>query len=552
VSIDPHALPRVAESVLRIDAEGRAEKAEVIFAPGPTVLAKVGESLLRVAQANQVPLNSGCRMGLCGADPVRVLLGGENLSPPSRAELATLRRFGLPAGCRMACAARIRGPVTVATAVERDATPEPAIRPTGAVSVTLGVPSDVQRVVVIGNGIAGVTAAVTLREHDPDAEVTILSAEPYDFYNRMIINELVMESTAIQELYLMPRDWAQSRRIRYYRGVAASSINRVAREVITEDGEAIRYDRLILSTGAHAFVPSIERFGIGGSFVLRTIDDAVQLQQHHVRRRRCRTAVIVGAGLLGLEAGHSITQMGVRVLVLDRAPWPLSCQLDQSGGALLWQMMSDLGIKILPQMQARRLLGSEWVEGVELSNGQCLKADLCLIAAGIKPDTALAESAGLAVNRGVVVDDRMMTSDPAIFAAGDVAECAGQVYGLWSAGVEQAHVAAVNLLGGDYRYRATAPPTKLKVAGIDLLSVGAINATDEDGFEIRADDGNARQYRKLVIQAGKLRGAILIGHPDLYELVSEAVKMNLDVSLSLPALAQGDWSILSRSLPGEW
>jgi nitrite reductase (NADH) large subunit len=437
--------------------------------------------------------------------------------------------------------------VTVAPAVEREAIPEPAIRPTPPVSVTLGVPSDVHRVVVIGNGIAGVTAAITLHEHHPDAEVTILSAEPYDLYNRMIINELVMESTAIQQLYLMPRDWTQSRRIRYCRGVAASSINPVAREVITEDGEAIRYDRLILATGAHAFVTPIERFGISGSFVLRTIDDAVQLQQH-VRRRRCRTAVIVGAGLLGLEAGHSLTQMGVRVLVLDRAPWPLSCQLDQSGGALLWQMMSDLGIKILPQMQARRLLGSEWVEGVELSNGQCLKADLCLIAAGIKPDTALAESAGLAVNRGIVVDDRMMTSDPSIFAAGDVAEYAGQVYGLWSAGVEQAHAAAVNLLGGDYRYRAAAPPTKLKVAGIDLLSVGAVNATGEDGLEIRVDDGNARQYRKLVIHAGKVCGAILIGHPDLFDLVSEAVTMNLDVSLSLPALAQGDWSVLSRSL----
>jgi len=153
VSIDPEALPRVAESVLRIDAEGRAGKAEVIFAPGPTVLAKVGESLLRVAQANRVPLNFGCLMGLCGADPGRVLLGGENLSPPSRAELATLGRFGLPAGCRMDCAARIRGPVTIAPAVEREAIQQPPIRPTGPVSVALGVPLDVRRVVVIVNGI---------------------------------------------------------------------------------------------------------------------------------------------------------------------------------------------------------------------------------------------------------------------------------------------------------------------------------------------------------------------------------------------------------------
>ena len=550
MSTDPNAPPRVAESVLRIQAEARAEKAEVVFAPGPTVLAKLGESLLRVAQANQVPIESGCRMGICGADPVRVLRGGENLSPPSRAELATLQRFGLPAGCRMACAARVRGPVMVAPTVERETTREPGFSPAGPATVALSIPPDVHRVVVIGNGIAGVTAAVELRELHPDADITILAAEPYDFYNRMTINELVTESTAIKQLYLMPDNWAESRRIRYVRGVAASSINPAAREVITGDGEVLRYDRLILATGARAFVPPIERFGIGGSFVLRTIDDAVQIQQY-IRRRRCRTAVIVGGGLLGLETGYSITQMGVRVFVLDLAPWPLSRQLDQPGGSLLWQMMSDLGIKILPQMQARRLVGSESVEGVELSNGQGLKADLCLAAAGIRPDTALAESAGLTVNRGVVVNDRMMTSDPCIFAAGDVVECDGQVYGLWSAGVEQAHAAVVNLLGGDYRYRATAPPAKLKVAGIDLLSVGAVNPAGEDGLEIRVDDGNARQYRKLVIDAGKVRGAVLVGHPDLFDLVADAVKVDLDVSLAMPALAQGDWSVLARAVQGE-
>ena len=550
MSTDPGAPPRVAESVLRIDAEARAEKAKVVFAPGPTVLAKIGDSLLRVAQANQVPLQSGCRMGLCGADPVRVLVGGQNLSPPSAAERATLQRFGLPADCRMACTARVRGAVTVAPMMEREAIQQPALRPANAVSVALSVPPDVRRVVVIGNGIAGVTAAVELREHHPDAELTLFGAEPYDFYYRMIINEVVTESIAIRQLYLMPRDWAESRRIQYYRGVAASSINPVAREVIGENGEVIHYDRLILATGAHPVVPPIERFGIGGSFVLRTIDDAVQLQQH-IRRRRCRTAVIVGGGLLGLEAGYSIAQMGVRVFVLDRAPWPLSRQLDQPGAALLWQMMSDLGIKILPQMQARRLLGSEWVEGVELSNGQLLKADLCLVAAGIKPDTALAESAGLVVNRGVVVNDRMMTSDPAIFAVGDVAEHECQVYGLWSVGVEQAHAAVINLLGGDYQYTSTAPPTNLKVAGIDLLSVGAINPPGEDGFEIRVDDGDARQYRKLVIDAGKLCGAVLIGHSELFDVVSEAVKLNLDVSLGQLTLAQGDWSVLAGMIPGQ-
>ncbi len=198
----------------------------------------------------------------------------------------------------------------------------------------------------------------------------------------------------------MPSDWAHVRRIDYRRGVAASWINAVHREVLTQNGETIAYDRLLLTTGALPFVPTIESFGLGGIFVMRTIDDAVQLQQH-IRRRRCRTAVVVGGGLLGLETAYSMSQLDVRVFVLDLASWPLSRQLDRPGGALLWQMMSDLGVKILPQMEARRILGTEWVEAVELSNGSTLSADLCLVAAGIRPNAALAESAGLVVRRGV-------------------------------------------------------------------------------------------------------------------------------------------------------
>src|SRR5437588_474976 len=191
----------------------------------------------------------------------------------------------------------------------------------------------------------------------------------------MIINGLVAESAAIASLYLLPKDWASSRRIHYSRGVAARAIDPRARRVDTDEGTALPYDRLVLATGARSRVPPIDGFGLPGSFVLRTIDDAVAIQQH-VRRERCRTAVIVG---------------------------------------------------------------------VELLDGQVLEADLCLVATGIEPDTALAAAAGLAVGRGVIVDDRLLTSDPHVFAVGDLAEHRGRVYGLWTAGVEQATVAAVNV-----------------------------------------------------------------------------------------------------------
>jgi nitrite reductase (NADH) large subunit len=536
--------PRVAEAVLRAQAEDRTERTEVVFKPGPTVLARLGESLLRVAQANKVALESGCRMGLCGADPVRILTGQQNISPPTAGERATLTRLGLPADCRMACTARLHGPVTVSPGLDVEQEHEPQVEATPRASATARMPADVQRVIVVGNGVAGVTAAVELREVSPSLDITVLGDEPYDFYNRMIINQVMTEELAIRQLYLMPRDWADTRRIQYRRGVAASWINTAHHEVITQDGEALPYDRLILATGARPFVPGIDGLDLGGVFVMRTIDDAVQVQQH-IRRRRCRTAVVIGGGLLGLETAFSLTQLGVRVFVLDLAGWPLSRQLDRAAGALVWQMMSDLGIKILAQVEARRVLGNQWVEAVELSNGHTLSADICLVTAGIRPNIALAESAGLVVRRGVVVDERMRTSDPRIFAAGDVAEYSERILGLWPAATEQARTAVQNLFGNDYTYTGTTPPTRLKVAGIDLLSAGELGSAQDDGRDVRIADGDARQYRRLVLTGGRVRGAILIGHVDLAEPVAAAVESQLEVGHLLPRLEAGDWSALA-------
>jgi nitrite reductase (NADH) large subunit len=545
----PTAPARDADRVLRVYDEDRAEKVEVAFTPGPTVLAKGGETLLEVAEANQVNMEAGCRMGMCGADPVRITAGMENLSPVSSAERATLERLGLPAGCRMACSAHVQGPVTVVPTADPAALQEEpaavAAEGNGTPAPAFAISEDVRRVVVIGAGAAGVNAAIEVRKLHPEAEITLLGDEPYDFYNRMAIGKLVSETTAIDKLYLMPRDWAAAWRIRYLRGVSATAIDRTKREVTTEEGETIPYDRLLLATGAQSFVPEIEGFGLDGSFVLRTIDDAVQVQQY-IRRRRCRRALIIGGGLLGLEAAHSITELGAYAFVFNRSEWPLNRQLDRPAGMLLGQMMQDFGIAILPWAEPRRIFGTEQVEGVVLSDGRKLGVDLCLVATGIRPNVELARAAGLAVRRGVVVDDRMMTSDPHIFAAGDVTEHEGRVHGLWPASMEQAHVAATNLLGGDLRYAGAVPPAKLKVPEVDLLSVGETEAQGDGYRALSFQDRDPRRYRKLVLKDGKVRGAILIGHAELAEPVTRAVEANMDVTPVLASLERGDWSVLSE------
>jgi len=552
VSEQTPATPHSGDDLLRVAEAVHAGEVSVAFRPGPTVLTKVGDKLLDIAEASQVPMASGCRMGMCGSDPVRILEGEENLSPMRSAERRTLERLGLGAGCRMACVSRVQGPVVVdpqpgldaPSELEGDEPPRLVVAVDDALKRTIG------RVVVVGAGVAGVTATEEVRRALPNAELTLIGDEPYAFYNRMAITQLVSESVSIESLYLNRRDWADSRRVDYRRGVAVTAIDRANREVKLADGQRIPYDRVIIATGARPLVPPVDAFGGEGSFVLRTIDDAVQIQQY-IRRRRCRTAVIVGAGLLGLEAAYYLAQLEVRVLVLDRGPWPLSRQLDEQAGALVWEMLHDLGIELLPRTEVQRILVDERVRGVELIQGGSIDAELCLIATGVLPNSELAEAAGLDVAVGITVDDGMNTSDPHIFAVGDVVDHNGRRYGLWPACVEQAQVAAAKMVGGEAAYRVAAQPARLKVPGIDLLSIGVVDARGGESRTVVVSAYGTRRYRKLILEDGRLMGAIILGSPDLFDDATTAVERGLDLGSDLDALEHGKWQALSRLVEDE-
>ena len=543
--------PPPGDELLRVAEAVHAGEVSVTFRPGPTVLAKVGDKLLDIAEASQVAIESGCRMGMCGSDPVRIVEGEENLSAMRSAERRTLTRLGLGAGCRMACVSRVQGPVVVDPHPTLEAQSEVERVPRRvAPAVDDAVERAIRRVVVVGAGVAGVTVTEEVRRALEHAELTLVGDEPYAFYNRMAITRLVSESVSIDSLYLNRRDWAESRRIDYRRGVAATEIDRENRQVSLSDGHRVPYDRLVIATGARPFVPPIDGFGAEGCFVLRTIDDAVQIQQH-IRRRRCRTAVVVGGGLLGLEAAYYLAQLDLRVLVLDRGPWPLSRQLDEHAGALVWEMLQDLGIELVPRTEALRILADGAVSGLELGDGGSIDGELCLVATGIQPNSELAAAAGLEVSVGITVDDGMQTSDTDIFAVGDVVDHQGRRVGLWPASVEQAQVAATRMVGGDAAYSASAQPARLKVPGIDLLSIGVVDATTSESRTVAVSAYGTRRYRKLVLEGGRLTGAIILGSPELFDDVTTAVERKLDLGSDLDALEQGKWQALSRLVEGE-
>ena len=280
-------------------------------------------------------------------------------------------------------------------------------------------------------------------------------------------------------------------------------------------------------------------------FVLRSANDAMQMRSY-AQHTNARYAVVAGGGLLGLEAAYALHKLGLQVSVVERNAWLLHRQLDMRGGQVLQRYLRSLGLDIQVNAQLASLGRDESQRRiVHLEGASSVPADIFVVAAGIVPNTGLARAAGLETKRGVVVDAGMRTSGPDIFAAGDVAEFEGKVPGLWPIAVEQAEVAACNALGESRAYREPVLSTMLKVVGADLVSVGQYEAAEGDEAFVE-EDVNEHRYRKLVLRDGILRGAILIGWPDLIEPVSKGVKTGRDASPVLDSLRAGDWGGLTR------
>jgi nitrite reductase (NADH) large subunit len=515
---------------------------EVRFADSDkTARADAGMSLLALAEREKQPIEAGCRMGVCGADPVAVLEGGGCLTPPDEDELNTLRRLGFADNTRMACVARIQsGPIAVSL------TPEPGTPQPGQATA---YDRSIVSVVVLGNGIAGVTAADFVRRGHPDCEIHVVGSESHVLYNRMGISRLVFGRSAMQGLYLLPEQWYDDHQIVAWLNTQVSRIDLPSRRVFVGTGDALPYDRLILAMGSESSLPPVQGFGQPGSFVLRSAADAMQIRAY-AQRHSVREAVVAGGGLLGLEAGHSLHELGLRVTILERGERLLSKQIDERCSQLVDAYFARIGMQVLYRAETEALAGQDRVHEVVLTDGRRLRCGIFLAAIGIRPNVELARRAGIAVNRGVVVDDRMETSVPGVFAAGDVAEHDGRVLGLWPIAAKQGEVAAVNALGGNATLTAEVPATILKGVGLDLFSIGTFAA--QPGAQLVVDqdpDPAAPSYRRLVISDGRAVGAVVLGtDPELVAAVTAAVKKRTQIPPELVAeLRRGDWAALKNA-----
>ena len=492
----------------------------VTFLPDERCIAvSPGTSLLDVAESDDRAVEAGCRMGMCGSDPIAVLDGLDDLSPVGDAEATTLRRLGAGGHVRLACSAKVLGQVRVSL--------EPAdlkrtdVPRTDTERVPVTDPS-VRQVVVLGNGIAGVTAVDFVRRNHPDCEIHLVGEEAHTLYNRMAISRVVYGRSAMKGLYLLPDRWYDDNRITCWLNTRAVQLDTAAQTVTLATREQLSYDRLILTTGSSSFVPPIRGFGAPGSFVLRAADDAVAIRRH-VQERAASRAVVAGGGLLGLEAAYALHQLGLTTTVLEQGPRLLMRQVDERASEILTSYLANLGIRVVTGTRAEALQSEPAVTAVTTSDGRVLPCEVFLVAAGIVPNVQLAAQAGIEVRRGVVVDARMRTSVPNVFAAGDVAELDGSVHGLWPVAVNQAEVAALNALGAAEASTTTLPPMLLKGVGIDLLSVGRTAPEPGDAVFL-LDQGVRHEYAKVIARDGMTVGGMLLGRPGDHDALLQAVR----------------------------
>jgi NADPH-dependent 2,4-dienoyl-CoA reductase/sulfur reductase-like enzyme/ferredoxin len=549
VQAEPARLPAETAGRLARGPAGSTAEAEITFQPqNRRVVAGTGSTLLEVAERGGLPIEAGCRMGLCGADPVTVLAGAGALSPCGEDETATLHRLGLTGPVRLACCARVGGPVTVsldpraAVPVTVSLDPRAAAATSPQTPARVRRPTGIDRIVVLGNGIAGVTAAEQIRHTDPDCEIHLVGREIHPLYNRMGISRIVYGRSAMAGLFLLADDWYERRGITCWLNTRAVGIDPAAREVTLGTGQRLRYDRLVLATGGRGNVPPVAGTHLPGCFVLREAADAAGIRAY-VQEHRVATAAVVGAGPLGLEAAYALHELGLAVWLLSRGGWPLRQYVDRRCAALLCGYLAGRGIAVLTDTGVAAVQGPDRVRAVTLTDGRRVAVDLVLLCTGLVPNVELARGAGLAARRGVLVDPQMRTSAPGVYAAGDVAELDGRIPGLWPTAVAQATAAAHNAMGHQELARQVPVPMLLKGIGVDLASAGRITAGSADEVVVIHEPADRPGYARLVVAEGHLAGAVLFGMPRESPAVLAAVRAGARVP-DVAALRAGDWHAL--------
>jgi nitrite reductase (NADH) large subunit len=381
---------------------------------------------------------------------------------------------------------------------------------------------------IVGCGVAGISAALAIRKNSSDSEISVYTDENDFYYPRPRLYEVISGEREPHDLYSYPPEFYDSQRIKVYLKKKVVNIDLVKKEIQLEDGSRTGWDKLLLANGANPFVPSMQGLGKSGVFTLRTIGDAVSIRE---RLKKTSNAIVVGTGLLGLELAASLRKTGRNVGVVGLESRLLPSQLDNDGSEILKKDLEEMGIVPVLSAKCKEILGKDEVAGVSFEDGRDLQGGMMVVAAGVRPNIRLAFDAGIKASQGVVVDQHLQTSGDDVYAAGDVIEFKGQVYGQIPPALEQTKIAALNMLGqNEHVYEGTVQRTTLRIAGISLTSMGLVNPKGSGFEEIKKVNREEGEYGKVVLEKGRIVGATLLGKRMDVATITRLMDKGVDVS----------------------
>jgi len=369
-----------------------------------------------------------------------------------------------------------------------------------------------KRYVIVGNGTAGASAVGEIRARDKDGSIVVFTGEKHPYYYRPRLADYIAGEAGPEKFTMHSLSQYEKWNVDLRLGETVTAIDPVKKEAHSgrldkpgEKPEPVQYDELLLATGSHCFLPPVKGNDKLGVFTLRTLEDADAII---AAAKKTGTAVLVGGGLLGLEAGRALISLGLKVEMVEYAPRLLPNQLDGESAKLLQKELEETGFSFHLAAGAREITGGDAVTGLTLADGTTIDCGLALFSTGVRPNLELALSAGLDVGKAVKVDRHMKTGVPGIWAAGDVAEFNGQPCGIWPTAMTQGKIAGASMAGEPREYVPVAPGFSLKVAGIELVSAGNIDA-ENTGTSKRFASGKV--YRKVVLEEDVIKGIIFLG-----------------------------------------
>ncbi len=394
------------------------------------------------------------------------------------------------------------------------------------------------RVIIVGNGLAGIISAKTLRELDKKVEIEVFAEEKYHYYPRPNLIEFLAGTIPLERMFAFPQEWYREQNINIHLGKPVTRIFPDSQEIEVAGGKKEKYESLLLANGSFSFIPPFKGTDKKGIFALRTLDDAFELLEYLKNHQR---VAVIGGGLLGLEIARAMKSRGARVDVVEFFDRLLPRQLDIQGASLLKAQVENMGINVHLGLATEEILGQNDVRGLRFKGEREIEMDMAIVAAGVRSNIRLAKEAGLETDRGLVTDDYLQSSNPKIFGAGDVIQHRGRVYGIIPSSFNQARVVASNILGKKEKYEGTVPSNTLKVAGLDLTSVGLVNPEEGTSEEFRKEKKEEGIYKKVVIQKGVVVGAIWMGTKKGVNEINRIISQKINIEKHKTSLLEDDF-----------